>query len=550
VTVLEETRHNLQSGDVVMLTQIIGFEQLNNREFTVNVKDFYSFEITLTPDMLSTPSRYVRGGYINQVKQAVTVSFASMASTINNPGEICCDVVKSGDRALAVHLAFRALHEYVISRQQNTSDNGKSSSLVQFIPSDLLPQPGNTNDAEEIFNIAVMINNNMQSQKVDDLEPYKDVIQKFALSAKGQISPVCTLLGGIVAQEVLKACSGKFMPIRQWFYFDAIETLPDVPLPIEEVAPLGCRYDSQIAVFGRSMQHRLSQLNLFLVGAGAIGCEMIKVWAMMGMCSTGLNGERSGVAHVTDMDLIEKSNLSRQFLFRNKDINNPKSLTAVKAAMHMNPHFQANSYELKVAPESETVFNDDFYDSLDFVWTALDNVEARLYVDQRCMFYHVPMLESGTLGTKGHTQVVVPNITENYGATRDPPEKSIPTCTLKHFPNLIEHTLQWAREFFEETYKQTAEDCNNYIKSETVADFQRNYLANQQNLKIDTLQRMLDALTNYKPNNIQDCLVWARLLFEDLFVNKIKQLLHLYPVDRVTSTGTPFWYEYMLCTPN
>lgn len=123
------------------------------------------------------------------------------------------------------------------------------------------------------------------------------------------VSPICTLIGGIVAQEVLKACSGKFMPIKQWFYFDAIETLPDNILPMEEVTPVGCRYDSQIEVYGRTMQESIAKLNMFLVGAGAIGCEMIKVWAMMGMCV-------SGVAHITDMDLIEKSNLSRQFLFR------------------------------------------------------------------------------------------------------------------------------------------------------------------------------------------------------------------------------------------
>merc|ERR1712139_247089 len=43
----------------------------------------------------------------------------------------------------------------------------------------------------------------------------------------------------------------------------------------------------------------------------------------------------------------------------------------------------------------------------------------------------------------GNTQVVVPGLTENYGATRDPPAKSIPICTLKNFPNAIEHTLQW-----------------------------------------------------------------------------------------------------------
>lgn len=90
------------------------------------------------------------------------------------------------------------------------------------------------------------------------------------------------------------------------------------------------------------------------------------------------------------------------------------------------------------------------------VCTALDNIQARLYIDQRCMFYHLPMLESGTLGTKGSTQVIVPRITENYGASRDPvDEKSIPICTLKFYPNLIEHTLQWGRELFEEYFKQT-----------------------------------------------------------------------------------------------
>lgn len=103
-----------------------------------------------------------------------------------------------------------------------------------------------------------------------------------------------------------------------------------------------------------------------------------------------------------------------------------------------------------MAPETEGFFNDDFFEGLDCVCAALDNVEARLYLDQRCLFYHKPMLESGTLGAKGHTQVVVPHKTEHYGASRDPPEKTIPICTLKTFPSQIEHTLQWAKEWFEE----------------------------------------------------------------------------------------------------
>ena len=67
----------------------------------------------------------------------------------------------------------------------------------------------------------------------------------------------------------------------------------------------------------------------------------------------------------------------------------------------------AVAYESKVAPDTESFFNDAFFESLDIICAALDNVEARLYLDQRCLFYQKPMLESGTLGTKGHTQVII-----------------------------------------------------------------------------------------------------------------------------------------------
>jgi hypothetical protein len=46
----------------------------------------------------------------------------------------------------------------------------------------------------------------------------------------------------------------------------------------------------------------------------------------------------------------------------------------------------------QVAPETEAHFNDDFFEGLDMVCTALDNVEARLYIDQKCLFYRKPMV--------------------------------------------------------------------------------------------------------------------------------------------------------------
>ena len=63
-------------------------------------------------------------------------------------------------------------------------------------------------------------------------------------------------------------------------------------------------------------------------------------------------------------------------------------------------------------------------------------------MDRRCVYYLKPLLESGTLGTKGNTQVVLPHKTESYSSTQDPPDKQIPICTLKNFPNEIHHTLQ------------------------------------------------------------------------------------------------------------
>jgi hypothetical protein len=44
---------------------------------------------------------------------------------------------------------------------------------------------------------------------------------------------------------------------------------------------------------------------------------------------------------------------------------------------------------------------------------------------------------------------VIPSLTENYGASRDPPEKQAPMCTLHSFPFIIDHCLTWARSEFE-----------------------------------------------------------------------------------------------------
>jgi len=68
------------------------------------------------------------------------------------------------------------------------------------------------------------------------------------------------------------------------------------------------------------------------------------------------------------------------------------------------------------------------------------------------------------IGTKGNVEVVVPHPTESYSSSEETPQNCVPICTLKNFPNAIEHTLQWARDDFERLFKQNAVNAYQYLK--------------------------------------------------------------------------------------
>lgn len=270
----------------------------------------------------------------------------------------------------------------------------------------------------------------------------------------------------------------------------------------------------------------------FIVGAGAIGCELLKNFAMIGL------GTKDGEIIITDMDLIEKSNLNRQFLFRPHDVQQVKSNTAARVIRRMNKDVNVTAHENRVGPETEMVYDDKFYDKLDGVANALDNIDARIYMDRKCVYYRKPLLESGTLGTMGNTQVVIPYLTESYSSSQDPPEKTIPICTLKNFPNAIEHTLQWARDNFEGIFKQAAENAAQYVSDPT---FIERVLKLPGVQPLEVLESVKAALIDDKPKDIADCVKWARLHWQDQYSNQIKQLLFNFPPEQTTSSGQPFW---------
>jgi len=491
VTCIDSKPHGLTSGNFVKFTEIKGMTELNDTlPIEIQYVDKTSFKLLHdTTDY----SKYLGGGTMTQVKIPIKMDFLKLSEALENPEFIITDFTDF-DRPAKMHSMYRAINTHLDKKTfiEKTKEFYKS----QDFPEDLLDQ--------------------------------------FYHTKEGKLTPINSIIGGIVAQEIAKGCSNKFMPIKQWLYFDSLECLPENYLTAD-VHQTNSRYGSQISVFGERFQKKLGDLNYFIVGSGAIGCELLKNFAMIGVGC----GEQ-GKIYITDMDTIERSNLNRQFLFRNKDIGKSKSEVAANAIKEMNPNVNIIHHLNRVGQETEDIYNIDFFNNLDGVANALDNVAARLYMDRRCVIFKKPLLESGTLGTKGNVQVIVPHLTESYGSSSDPQDGGIPICTIKSFPNELSHTVQWSREYFEEYFTIKIKTLQDYLeKPDLIKTLSPGELL--------TLSDNIKFVVDHIPNNFDNCLELGFKMWHENFVNQIEQLLYKFPSDSTTSTGSPFWSGSKKC---
>ncbi|CAE8710356.1 unnamed protein product, partial [Polarella glacialis] len=188
--------------------------------------------------------------------------------------------------------------------------------------------------------------------------------------------------------------------------------------------------------------------------------EFMKNFALNGVCC----GE-GGMLTVTDADRIEMSNLTRQFLFREHNVGHPKSVAASKMAKVMNPGMNVKALEMFVGPKTEDSFDDDFWIGQDGICNALDNMEARFYVDDQCVKYEKSLLESGTMGPAGNVDPVIPFKTVTYRDGGQADEGGgIPMCTLRNFPHLPDHCIEWARDQFELLFVKSVKQMHKFAE--------------------------------------------------------------------------------------
>ena len=441
-------------------------------------------------------------------------------------------------------------------------------------------------DFREIVDIAKDL---LKDEKLKDLINFEEdkeeiikILAMMSMTHDGQFGPQDAYLGGIIAQETIKAITGKFMPIQQTMYADCTEVLTqelfsakwmnepeqktvtkieekpeqkpgDIINEKKEEKKVYTLYDAnekdfaveinKLGLVSENMKHRniglqklvgfelqtrIRKSELFMVGSGAIGCELLKNYAMLGV---GAEGQLI----LTDPDIIEVSNLSRQFLFREKHLRQPKSQTAAAAAQQMNPELKGKIIARldRLDENTEHIYTDKFFKDLTIVTNALDNVRARRYVDQRCTKSRTALIESGTLGPKGHVQVIIPLVTETYASLDDPEDEvQIPHCTLKMFPEETLHCVEWARDKFSKIFT---------IRPKALSKCLDDCAANK--LDIGELRALKEAnsYADKAPKNYMDCLKYARNKFEKYFNHDIRLLLYAYPLDKMTKEGRMFW---------
>ncbi|CAN6839861.1 unnamed protein product [Brassica oleracea] len=183
----------------------------------------------------------------------------------------------------------------------------------------------------------------------------------------------------------------------------------------------------------QQQQSAIQGAKVLMVGAGGIGCELLKTLALSGFHDI----------HIIDMDTIEVSNLNRQFLFRRSHVGQSKAKVARDAVLRFRPHINIRSYHANVKnPE----FDVDFFKQFDVVLNGLDNLDARRHVNRLCLAADVPLVESGTTGFLGQVTVHVKGKTECYECQTKPTPKTYPVCTITSTPTKFVHCIVWAKE--------------------------------------------------------------------------------------------------------
>ena len=440
-SVIKDEKEGIDNEKYVIFKEIEGMEQLNHLEpIKIYKLNKYKYYIYYNKKL----DNYIKGGIIEEIKIPQKVQYKSYKDYMENPNFLYELDGNKKCRNCLIHCFILAIQKFFdkFKKLPDLNDEKQTNEIVNY---------------SEKFYFALKENGNELFKKSKAFD--SNFIRNLSLISQAQLPTDSSFLGGILAQEILKF-SGLYTPINQILYYNnyiIIENLKKGDIEINLLEKN--RYFFENIIFGKDLIEKLKNLNIFIIGAGALGCEIMKILALMGASTEG----NSNII-ITDNDSIEISNLNRQFFFKNNHIGKNKAIICVEEVKKINPKMNCIGLDKIVNPNSENIFSDDFWSNLDLVILAVDNIQARKYIDRKCTAYNIKLIEAGTQGVNASSSLIIPNITSCYNDIQQSPQKKIPQCTLKFYPLTNIHCIEYARQKFDDFFKCNIKDALECVK--------------------------------------------------------------------------------------
>jgi len=264
-------------------------------------------------------------------------------------------------------------------------------------------------------------------------------------------------------------------------------------------------------VFESTLQKSINESRLLVVGAGGIGCELLKNIVLTGFKDI----------EVIDLDTIDVSNLNRQFLFQKQHVGKSNSSVARESALRFAPDAKIKAYHDSIMKEEYGI---NFYKNFSICLNALDNRAARNHVNRMCLAANIPLVESGTAGYLGQVTVIRKGKTECYECQPKPRQKTFPGCTIRNTPSEPIHCIVWAKHLFNQLFGEDDPDQDvspDTEDPEAAGDKAGEAAANKEANQVGNVER------KSTKQWAQECDYSTQKIFQKLFNDDIKYLLSM-----------------------